>query len=119
MIVMQLASAATSAALAARTEFELSLVPAASPAERARQLMQEARAAALDHLQALQQSMGATRSLAETVAANGDLYGAGLQDLARRLAEELEWRAKTLDTLIERRREAGGGRRLTLQGQAS
>src|SRR5579862_9082638 len=87
------------AAPAGRPEPELSLVPPAAPGERARQLLQEARSAALEHLQLLQQSIAETRALAETIARNGDLYGVGVEDLARRLAADLEWRSKTLEAL--------------------
>jgi hypothetical protein len=97
-------------AAAARAEPELSLIPAAPAGERARQLLHDARAAALEHLEALQQSIAETSTLSDAVARGGDLYGVGLQDLARRLAEELAWRSKTLDALIERQRDAASPR---------
>jgi hypothetical protein len=106
-------TAATAAALATRAEPELSLVPATPAGDRARQLMLEARAAALEHLEALRQSSEETRTLAKAVGYGGDLYTVGLQDFARRMAEDLEWRAKTLEALIERQREASGVRRAT------
>ena len=93
-----------------RPELELSVIPPAPAGDRARQLMQEARAAALDHLEALKASIGQTITLSQNLVLAGDLYGVGLQDLARRLTDELEWRAKTLEALIERQREASSPR---------
>lgn len=46
---------------------------------------------------------------AQGVVDGGDLYAASLQDFARRLAEELFWRAKTLQALTERQRAAALG----------
>jgi hypothetical protein len=95
----------------ARIEPELSLVPAVPPGERARQLLQDARAAAFEHLKALRSSLAETCALAEAVIHGGDLYTVGAQAVARPLAEELACRAKTLDAMIERHREAMGGSR--------
>jgi hypothetical protein len=87
---------------AARAEPELSLVPVAAPGERALQLFTEARSISLEHLAALQAAIVGTRDLADEVVAAGDLYAVGLQDFARRLSEELFWRAKALEALAER-----------------
>jgi hypothetical protein len=87
---------------AARVEPELSLVPAAAPGERARQLLSEARSISLEHLAALQAAIIGARDLADEVVAAGDLYAVGLQDFARRFSEELFWRAKALEALVER-----------------
>jgi hypothetical protein len=100
----------------ARPEPGLSLVPASTASERARQLLQDARIAAIEHLEALKASIGETHALSEAVVRGGDLYTVGLQDLARRLTEDLSWRAKTLEALIERQREAAAPRRRSLQG---
>jgi|GEM_PF-7107527 len=89
-----------------RAEPELTLVPAATPAVRARELFQQARIVALEQLTALQVSLGQARDLAQVVADGGsELYGPGPQDLARRLANELSERQKTLQALTERRAE--------------
>ena len=116
MRVVPIKSGATAKASSARVEPELSLVPATPAGERARQLLQEARAASLEHLQALKQSIGETRGLSDAVVRGGDLYTVGLQDLARRLAEDLLWRSNTLEALIERQREAAGLHRFPVEG---
>ncbi len=107
------------AAVAQRAEPGLSLVPAAPAGERANQLLQEARAAALEHLHALKAQIEQTRACAQSIVRGGDLYTVGLHDLAGRLAEELDWRGKTLEALIERQAEAGGVRRPTFRGVGS
>ncbi len=87
---------------AQRPERELLLVPPASAAVRARQLMAEARAAALDNLTELMEALEAARSLAESVAAGGDLYDVGVRELSGRLSEDLLWRGRSLRALAER-----------------
>jgi len=96
------------AMVVARTEPELSLVPSPSPGQRAQQLLSEARAVSLEHLAALEAAISATRDLARDVVEAGDVYGPGLEDFARRLAEDLFWRGKTLETLAARQSEAAG-----------
>ena len=98
-----------SKSMSARGEPELSLVPPASAGERARRLFNEARSISVEHLAALQEAIDETRGLALEVVDAGDLYGAGLQDFARRLAEELFWRGKSLQALAERQRVAAFG----------
>jgi hypothetical protein len=92
----------------ARAEPGLSLVPAAAAGERARELLRQARTAALEQLAALAAAVAHARDLARSVAEGGaDLYGPGPQDLAARLADDLTGRLQTLQALTERR----GGRR--------
>jgi hypothetical protein len=118
---MQLAriDTAGAAAVSARPEPELSLVPTAAAGERAHQLLQNARAAALEHLEGLRQSICETRGLAAVVVDGGDLYAVGVLELARRMSEDLDWRARTLEALIERQREAAGVRRATFRRAGS
>jgi len=80
------------------------LEAAASPALRARQLMAEARAAAVEQLEALDAAMVAVRELSLDVLQGGDLYSVGVRDLAARLAEDLLWRGKSLEALTARER---------------
>jgi len=75
-----------------------------SPAERARLLMREARAAALEQLEALDAAISVVRQLSLDVAQGGDIYGVGVRDLAARLAEDLLWRGKSLEGLAARER---------------
>lgn len=91
---------------AARTEPELSLLTPPSAAERARQLLAQAKGVSLEHLKALQDALAEAQALSEAVVQGGDLYTPGLQDFARRLAEELRSRAGTLEALTERQRIA-------------
>ena len=85
---------------------ELSLVPAPSPADRARNLMMQAKAASLEHLDALEASIAQTQQLAQAVVDGGDLYGPGVHEFSRRLAEDLIWTSKNLESLVERQRKA-------------
>ena len=120
MNVVPIESGVGAKAQAARAEPELSLVPAATAGERAQRLMLEARAASLEHLEALQRSIAETRALAETVVQGGDLYAAGVHDLAGRLAEDLLWRSRSLEALIERLREVAHAHRApSLQAQGA
>ena len=73
-----------------------------APADRARVLYEEARAAAREHLAALSAAIAAVRDLCLAVVDGGDLYAPGLRDLAGRLAEDLFWKTKTLAMLLER-----------------
>jgi hypothetical protein len=91
---------------AANAEAELTLVAAAPAAERARQLMAQAKAVSLEHIEALKTSLAQTQALADAVVQGGDLYAPGLHDFSRRLAEDLLWRARTLEALAERQRDA-------------
>ena len=77
---------------------------AASPGERARLLMHEARAAAVEQLEALDAAILVARELSLDVLRGGDIYGVGIRDLAARLAEDLLWRGKSLESLTARER---------------
>ena len=101
---MQVRHIDPAATAARRPEPELALVPPAAAAVRARQLMAEARAAALDHLAELTSAMDAARVLADSVVADGDLYSVGVRELASRLAEDLLWRGRSLQALAGRER---------------
>jgi hypothetical protein len=86
----------------------IALVEPAPPAVKALQLYQEAKRASLDHVDQLISAIEITRNLADELVAGGDLYGPGLHDLAMRLGEELLWKARTLQVLAQRQREAVG-----------
>jgi hypothetical protein len=89
-----------------RTELELSHVTPDSAGERARLLLAQAKSVSLEHLKALQDVLAEAQALSEGVVQGGDLYTPGLHDFARRLAEDLRWRAGTLEALTERQRVA-------------
>ena len=78
---------------------KVGLTPGARPGRRALQLYGEARLAAFDHLAALQLVIDDAQDLAQAIVEGRDLYAAEIHDLARRIAEELFWRAKSLEAL--------------------
>ena len=91
---------------AGQIEPERGLVASAAAGERARQLLAQARMVSLEHLKALQQAVAEAQVLSEAVVQGGDLYTPGLHDFAKRFADDLLWRAKTLEALTERQRIA-------------
>ena len=106
MKALQVETTSPASLAAVRPERELSLVPQAPPGERARKLMMDARAASIEHLEALEAAIASARELAQGVIDGGDLYGPGLHEFSRTLAEDLLWRSKTLEALVERQRKA-------------
>ena len=78
--------------------------PAVSPGARARLLMREAQAAAVEELEVLEGAIRTVRNISLEVLDGGDAYGAGVRDLAARLAEDLLWRGKSLEAFIARER---------------
>ncbi len=66
----------------------------------------EAKAASMEHLEALEAALASARILAQDVIDGGDLYGPGLHEFSRTLAEDLLWRSKTLELLVDRQRKA-------------
>jgi hypothetical protein len=89
-----------------RTEPKSSLMSPMSASDRARQLLVQAKSVSLEHLQALQDALAEAQALSDAVVQGGDLYAPGLHDFTRRLAEDLRWRAGTLEALTERQRIA-------------
>ncbi len=71
-------------------------------AERVRLLQAEARALAKDHVHVLSSAVCELERLATEIAEGGEAYPPGVRDLARRLAENLDGRAQTLDAIIAR-----------------
>ena len=86
----------------ARRAPNLGLVEASPPGVRAKRLYEEARAASLAHLTALEVAIAEVKSLTETVMECGDLYGPGVTAFASQLGDDLFWRAKSLALLIQR-----------------
>jgi hypothetical protein len=83
----------------------LGLVEPLPPAARARHLLEEAKAASLEHLRELQSAVATVRDLADEVVGGGDLYAPGLHELAKTLSEDLFWKSKTLELLSQRQSE--------------
>tara|TARA_R110002124_G_scaffold60974_2_gene167185 strand:- start:252 stop:554 length:303 start_codon:yes stop_codon:yes gene_type:complete len=70
--------------------------PAATPSERVRRLQAEARALALEQVEALD------AALAREIADGGDAYPVGARDMAARLADDLPKRADSLRAVVNR-----------------
>jgi len=97
-------TSATIVPMAGLTSAPVDFARTPTPGERAQQLMADARAASLEHLDLLAASVEVVRRLARTVADGGEVYGAGVRDLAGRLAEDMLWRGKSLQALTDRQR---------------
>ena len=73
-----------------------------SPSARAKRLMSEARAAAVEHVAALEGALEAAATLAADVSEGGDAYPVGVRELARQLAEETYSRLQTLNAIMNK-----------------
>jgi hypothetical protein len=82
----------------------IGLVSPAPAGLRARQLLQEARRASLDHVGALQDALASVQHLLDDVVEGGEVYTPGLGAFAARLTEDLFWKSKTLETLASAHR---------------
>jgi len=91
---------------AAAPRTALSLVEPSPPGAKALQLFENARAASVDHLAQVAQALTTLRERLEAIADGGDLYVVGVSEFAERLAEELFWKAKSFERLVQLQREA-------------
>jgi hypothetical protein len=82
-----------------------------SIAQRVQRLSCEARQLAYDHVEILIARMAAVAQTAAEVAEGGDAYPPGVRDLARRMAEDCQARAQTIETLLKRSRPQRGSER--------
>jgi len=73
-----------------------------TPAERIRRLQREAQTLARQQITALHQSMRDLSLLAEEIAEGGDAYPVGARELARRLSDEVEQKAQTLQAILQK-----------------
>ncbi len=83
----------------------LAIVPPPGPetvGQRVRRLQAEARALAREQLLQLAADVAAVAEAALEVAGGGDAYPAGARDFARRLADDCQVRAATLEALTAR-----------------
>ena len=71
-------------------------------AQRVQRLQGEARQLAKDHIRSFTAAMISLEEMAAEIADGGDAYAPGIRDIARRLAEDLEARAQTLDAISAR-----------------
>ena len=71
-------------------------------AERVKRLQLEARALALEEIEALEKALNEAARLAGEVAAGGDAYPVGARELASRIAADLPAKAETLRAIASR-----------------
>lgn len=91
------------------TASRLSVVPSGKTfdqeepiSDRIRRLQGEARAMAREHVEELEQALDSVHRLAEEVAEGGEAYPVGVRELARRLVEDSEAKAQTIEALLQR-----------------
>lgn len=77
-------------------------IPRESLSARIRALQEEARGLAREHIVALEAALVEVERLAAEIAAGGDAYPAGVRDIARRLAEDCELKAQTIEAISGR-----------------
>jgi hypothetical protein len=95
----------TTALVAPRPRSPVIGLVAPSPAGlRARQLLQEAKKASVDHVSELQSAIARVQAMLDDVVEGGEVYTPGLNEFAVRLREELFWRSKTLEALAQKQR---------------
>jgi hypothetical protein len=94
--------AKTASPLQKRPAVLLGVVETPPAGLRARQLFKDAQVASLEHLRTLESAIATVRELSDEIVRGGDLYAPGLRELARTLAEDLFWKAKTLELLSQR-----------------
>jgi hypothetical protein len=71
--------------------------------ERIRRLQAEAEQLAREHIGMFTASLEQTQHLAQEIALGGEAYPAGVRDIARRLAEESQAKAQTLEAILKRK----------------
>ena len=71
-------------------------------AERVKRLQAEARALAMEEVEALDRLLVQTAAAARAIAEGGDAYPVGAREIASRLAADLPNRAETIKTIIGR-----------------
>lgn len=71
-------------------------------ADRVKQLQAEARALAVEQVEALEKILGEAAALADEIAKGGDAYPVGAREIASRLAEDLPAKAETIKAIVAR-----------------
>ena len=74
--------------------------PAERPHVRAQRLLAEARSAADEQVQQLEQALVMVAQLSADVGQGGDVYPPGVRDIAKRSAGDAAWCAQTLDSIM-------------------
>ena len=70
--------------------------------DRVRRLQMEARALAVEQVEALERVLKQAADMAREIADGGDAYPVGARELAGRLASDLPARAETLKAIVQR-----------------
>ena len=73
-----------------------------SPSLRAKRLLAEAKAAALEHTAALESALESVAALAAEVSEGGDAYPVGVRELSRQLSDDVVSRLQTLNAILNR-----------------
>lgn len=81
--------------------YDLMRAPATT-GERVQRLQQEARALALEQVEALEALLLEAASMAQDIARGGDAYPVGAREIAARLAEDLPSRAGSIKAIVSR-----------------
>lgn len=81
--------------------YDLMKAPA-TIAERVKRLQAEARALALEEVEALERLLVEAAAKASEIASGGEAYPVGARELASRLAEDLPMKAETIKAIVSR-----------------
>ena len=73
-----------------------------STADRVRRLQAEARALAIEQVEALERVLNEAAVMAEEIARGGDAYPIGAREIASRLAEDLPAKAGNIKAIVSR-----------------
>ena len=71
-------------------------------ADRIRRLQAEARGLAREHILALESALVHVERLSTEIADGGDAYPVGVREIARRLAEDCEFKVQALEAIVRR-----------------
>ncbi len=85
-----------------QAHFRTADMPAKTPAMRAQELLDEAKAAAAEHIAALDAALATAGTIASEIAAGGEIYPDGVRDMCRRLNEDVSLKAKTLAVIVRK-----------------
>ncbi len=73
-----------------------------STAQRVQRLQREARALALEQVEALEAALLNAANIAREIATGGDAYPVGAREIATRLTEELPSKAETIKVIVSK-----------------
>lgn len=73
-----------------------------STAQRVQRLQREARALALEQVEALEAALITAANLAHDIATGGDAYPVGAREIAARLTDELPSKAETIKVIVSK-----------------